>query len=95
MQISKTEALVLQRLVAAAGSETYGLEMVRRSDGALKMGTVYVILGRLEDKKLVESRREELEDSERGTPRRLYRITGTGVRALHAYEAAQAAYAAV
>lgn len=96
MRISKTEAVVLQQLVAAAGSELYGLEMVKSSDGALKMGTVYVILGRLQDKGLVESRREELQaDSERAVPRRLYKITGTGARALHAYEAAQAAYAAV
>jgi DNA-binding PadR family transcriptional regulator len=92
MQISKTEALVLQRLVAAAGSETYGLEMVKSSGGALKMGTVYVILGRLQDKGFVESRREELPEDTQRPPRRLYKITGTGRRVYQAYEAAMAAY---
>ncbi|AUS41683.1 hypothetical protein CYD94_05265 [Ralstonia solanacearum] len=94
MDITKTEALVLQQLVAAAGSELYGLEMVKSSGGALKMGTIYVILGRLQDKGFVESRREELKDSNRAVPRRLYKITGTGRRVLQAYEAARAAYAA-
>lgn len=94
MNISKTEALVLQQLVAAAGSELYGLEMVKAADGALKMGSVYVILGRLQDKGFVESRREELaQDSDRSVPRRLYQITGTGRRVYLAYEAAMAAYA--
>jgi len=97
MKIPKTEALVLQQLVSVpAGSELHGLAMVKASDGALKMGSVYVILGRLQDKGLVESRREELDaDSKQAVPRRLYKITGTGRRVLAAYEAAQAAYAAV
>jgi DNA-binding PadR family transcriptional regulator len=94
MQISKTEALVLQRLVSAPGSETYGMEMVKASDGALKMGTIYVILDRLHRKGFVDSRREELPQDTQRPPRRLYKITGTGARVLHAYEAAQSAYAA-
>jgi len=93
MNLTKTEALVLQQLVAAAGSELYGLQMVKAADGALKMGSVYVILGRLEDKGFVNSRREELKsDSERAVPRRLYTITGTGTRTYRAYEAAMAVY---
>ncbi|MDZ7863525.1 PadR family transcriptional regulator [Acidovorax sp.] len=93
MNITKTEALVLQHLAEAAGSERYGLQMVKQSDGALKMGTVYVILGRLEDKGFVESRREELEqDSPRSVPRRLYKISGLGSRTFAAYSAAMEAY---
>lgn len=92
MNITKTEALVLEQLVAAAGSELYGLEMVKRSNGTLKMGTIYVLLGRLQDKGYVDSRREELTDPGRAVPRRLYKITGTGQRHYFAYEAAQAAY---
>lgn len=57
------------------------------------MGTVYVILGRLEEKGFVESRREELkESSERSVPRRLYKITGQGRRIFNAYTAAMSAY---
>ena len=93
MNITKTEALVLQQLVSAAGSELYGLSMVKAADGALKMGSVYVILGRLQDKGFVESRREELaQDSDRSVPRRLYKITGAGRRIYLAYEAAMSAY---
>lgn len=93
MNITKTEALVLQQLAGASGSELYGLQMVKESGGALKMGTVYVILGRLEEKGFVESRREELkESSERSVPRRLYKITGQGRRIFNAYTAAMSAY---
>lgn len=92
MNVTKTEALVLQQLAGASGSELYGLQMVK-NDSALKMGTVYVILGRLEDKGFVESRREELKnDSSRSVPRRLYKITGLGSRTFNAYAAAMAAY---
>lgn len=94
MNITKTEALVLQQLVATAGSKLYGLEMVKASEGALKMGTIYVLLGRLEDKGFVTSHREELKKgSDQVVPRRFYEITGTGKRVLHAFEAAKAAYA--
>ncbi|MES2938370.1 MAG: helix-turn-helix transcriptional regulator [Pseudomonadota bacterium] len=93
MNLTKTEALVLEQLVAAAGSELYGLEMVKKSGGALKMGTVYVLLDRLRDKGFVESHREKLENvSQRAVPRRLYKITGIGARTYHAYCAAMAAY---
>lgn len=95
MNITKTEALVLQQLIAAAGRELYGLEMVKNSGDALKMGTVYVILDRLQRKGFVESHREELApDSERVVPRRLYKITATGRRVYFAYEAAMTAYEA-
>jgi DNA-binding PadR family transcriptional regulator len=92
MNITKTEALVLQQLAGSSGSELYGLQMVKESEGALKMGTIYVILGRLEEKGFVESRREELEDRSRSVPRRLYKITGQGRRTFNAYTSAMAAY---
>lgn len=93
MNITKTEALVLQQLASAAGSELYGLEMVKASDGALKMGSIYVILDRLQRKGFVESQREELPLDAQRPPRRLYKITGTGARVLYAYEALQTAFA--
>ena len=72
--MSKTESLVMELL---RGRERYGLELVDASDGALKRGSVYVILARMEEKGFVESRQEE-RDGEGGTPRRLYRATQYG-----------------
>lgn len=60
------------------GGERYGLELVERSGGALKRGSVYVILARMEDKGFVESRQEERAPSVSGPPRRLYRATPYG-----------------
>ena len=92
MHITKTEALVLQQLAGASGSELYGLQMVKNNP-ALKMGTIYVILGRLEDKGFIESRREQLDTkSDRSVPRRLYRITALGARTFNAHNAYMASY---
>lgn len=66
----------------------YGLELVQRSDGQLKRGTVYVTLGRMEERGLVSSRRED-RANEQGPPRRLYTMTGTGERLLQAARAAE------
>ena len=46
--LSKKEALIATML--SAGRPLYGLELVAESDGALKRGTVYVTLGRMEEK---------------------------------------------
>jgi DNA-binding PadR family transcriptional regulator len=83
---SATEAQVLRLLVSHGPS--YGLELVKASDGNLKRGTVYVLLDRMEDKGLIESR-EETEpptDGYVGIPRRVYRAKGAGVRVLEAME---------
>ena len=90
MNISKKEAIILGQLASSAGSELYGLEMVKASNNALKLGTVYVTLNRLEEKGMVSSRREE--NSERTVPRRLYQITGAGRRSYLAWGAAQSAF---
>ena len=66
--------------------EMYGLELMKFSNGGIKRGTVYTTLQRMEDKGFVVSRQEEKPDDVSGIPRRLYEITGTGQRALQAYE---------
>lgn len=83
MNITKKEALILGQLVSHAGSELYGLEMVKASDGALKLGTVYATLSRLEQKGFVLGEKEK--DSKQAVPRRLYKITGTGRRIFMAW----------
>src|SRR3954467_90565 len=54
--LPRKERLILE-LLASLGP-LYGLQLVEHSDGALKRGTVYVTLGRMEAKGLVESQQE-------------------------------------
>jgi len=56
-RLSSKELLVLDLL--AARKPSYGLELVAESRGHLKRGTVYVTLGRMEDKGYLESEVEE------------------------------------
>ena len=79
---TETELLVL-RLLRDAPAGLYGLQLVSTSDGKLKRGTVYVTLGRLEEKGFVESR-TKAQSEHAGLPRPVYRITGLGQRALAA-----------
>ncbi len=80
-KLTSTEAGILELL---GRGEMYGLELVEASGGALKRGSVYVLLGRLEEKGLVEARVDE-DASHPGLPRRLYRVTGAGRRVLSAW----------
>jgi len=77
------QRLILELLVA--GAPMYGLELVQASRGRLKRGTVYVTLGRMEEKGYVESEHETLEPATAGLPRRLYRPTSLGERVLRAW----------
>ena len=67
-----------------------GVEM---SGGALKRGTVYVTLGRMQEKGYLESRQEPLPEGAIGLPRRLYRPTGHALNILAAWRAAEQAFA--
>ena len=63
----------------------FGLQLVEASDGHLKRGTVYVTLGLLEQKAYVESAQEQQQPGAIGLPRRIYRPTALGKRALRAW----------
>lgn len=76
------ERLILERLAEAPA---HGLGLVQSSGGALKRGTVYVTLGRMEAKGLVSSEQEAPNPAAIGLPRRIYRITALGQRALTAW----------
>ena len=83
-RLSATERLILELL---SGQELFGLQLVLQSKGALKRGTVYVTLGRMQDKGYVESWTEKQPEGAIGLPRRLYRPTAYGLRVLEAWEA--------
>jgi DNA-binding PadR family transcriptional regulator len=77
------ERLILELLKSSG--PLYGLQLVELSDGALKRGTVYVTLGRMEAKGYVESEQEAPAPGAIGLPRRIYRPTGLGQRVLRAW----------
>ena len=82
-RLSAKESLIL--VLLARGEERYGLQLVAESHGRLKRGTVYVTLGRMEDKGYVTSRAEDAPDGAGGLPRRLYEATPQGLRVLKAW----------
>ncbi len=82
VSLPNKERLILELL--AAGGPMYGLQLVEESEGALKRGTVYVTLGRMEAKGLIESEQESLPPGAIGLPRRIYRPTALGERARRA-----------
>lgn len=87
---STTEQLIVELLIEH--QELFGLRMVELSEGRLKRGTVYVTLGRMQEKGYLESRQEPLPPGAIGLPRRLYRPTALALRVLAASQAAERAY---
>jgi PadR family transcriptional regulator PadR len=81
--LPRKERAILELL--ASGGPMFGLQLVERSDGTLKRGTVYVTLGRLEAKGLIQSEQEPLPAGGIGLPRRIYRVTTLGDRVLRAW----------
>jgi DNA-binding PadR family transcriptional regulator len=77
------ERLILEALVEHGPQ--FGLQLVDDSKGRLKRGTVYVTLGRMERKGLIASEQESPSPGAIGLPRRLYRPTALGERALKAW----------
>ena len=81
--LPRKELLILELL--AAEGPMYGLQLVQRSGGELKRGTVYVTLGRMESKGVIESEQETPDPGAIGLPRRIYRPTPLGERMLRAW----------
>jgi len=71
MQARRRERQILEAL-AAADRELYGLDLV--AAGVAKRWWLYVTLGRMEERGLIEGRSDGTGDP----PRRLYRITDAG-----------------
>jgi len=83
--LPRKEQTILELL--ASEGPMYGLQIVERSGGALKRGTVYVTLGRMQAKGFVESEEQPLPPGGIGLPRRIYRVTALGERMLRAWTA--------
>ena len=81
--LSAKERIVLELLVSSGAK--YGLQLVDDSRGRLKRGTVYVTLGRMEQKGLVESHRGPATGDADALTRRMYHATGHGRRVLDAW----------
>ena len=77
------ERIILESLIAQG--PLFGLQLVALSKGALKRGTVYVTLGRIEAKGFVRSEQEAVQPGAIGLPRRLYYPTPLGERVLRAW----------
>ena len=83
LTLSAKESLILELLIE--GRELYGLQLVGASKRRLKRGTVYVTLGRMEEKGYISSRLEDAPPDMGGMPRRLYQATPLGRRVLAAW----------
>ena len=86
LTLSTKESLILELLVQKQGM--YGLQLVAASGGLLKRGTVYVTLGRMEEKGYIASRLEDPPAEAGGMPRRLYQPTTLGRRVLKTWTGA-------
>ena len=78
LTVSRKELLILELLVR--NKELYGLQLVAGSRGRLKRGTVYVTLGRMEDKGYITSTLDDPPPGAGGMPRRIYAPTTLGRR---------------
>jgi DNA-binding PadR family transcriptional regulator len=92
-RLSAAERAILELLVERG--ELFGLQMVSLSGGRLKRGTIYVTLGRMQEKGYLDSRQESLPPGAvMGLPRRLYRPTALAVQALAAWRTAEQQFTA-
>ena len=82
LTLSPKELLVL---ALVREQELYGLQLVAASTGRLKRGTVYVTLGRMEEKGYITSTLEAAPSGAGGLPRRIYSATPLGLRMLAAW----------
>jgi DNA-binding PadR family transcriptional regulator len=82
-RLSGKEMVIIKLLISSG--EMYGLQLVNESNGVLKRGTIYVALGRLEDKGYISSRKVSPRNGD-SISRRVYKVNGLGARVFHALE---------
>ena len=79
--------MVVMKILQGKGQGAYGLEIVAASKNAVKRGSVYVLLGRLEEKGFVRILKTKAPTGYDGPPRPQYQLTAEGVRVMAAAEA--------
>jgi DNA-binding PadR family transcriptional regulator len=84
-RITALHALLLELLERAGPTGQYGWALIQQSNGQLKLGSVYVVLQRLEEKLLIKSYLPEASLDDAGPRRRYYCLTDLGLRALKLY----------
>lgn len=82
LTLSPKELLLLELL---REQDLYGLQLVAVAKGRLKRGTVYVTLGRMEEKGYITSTLEAAPSGAGGLPRRIYAATPLGRRMFAAW----------
>ncbi len=87
-RLARTERFILNRL---SHGDEFALRLADRSGGALKRGTVYITLQRMESKGYVESKLECPTEGEMRRPRRWYRPSAYGRQVLNAWRLAERA----
>jgi len=85
-RLARTERIILNRLTQG---DEFALRLADRSGGALKRGTVYITLQRMESKGYVESKVEPPAVGAMGRPRRWYRTSAYGLQVLNAWKLAE------
>ena len=83
LTLTPKELIVLELLLRH--QELYGLQLVAASRGQLKRGTVYVTLGRMEEKGYITSKLHAPPSGTGGMPRRIYTVTALGRRMFTAW----------
>ncbi len=84
--ISTKEFLILKLL--EGGRKAYGLELVRKSKGELKRGTIYVTLGRMKQKGYIRSELEPVGPGASSPARRKHSLTPIGAAVLRIWQSA-------
>ncbi|MBS0417035.1 MAG: helix-turn-helix transcriptional regulator [Proteobacteria bacterium] len=79
--------MVVMRILQGKPGGAYGLEIVAASNERVKRGSVYVLLGRLEEKGFVRVLKTRPEPGYDGPPRPQYQLTAEGTRVMTAAEA--------
>ncbi len=87
-RLARTERLILTRL---RGGQQFALRLADGSGGALKRGTVYITLQRMQNKGYVDSEVEPIISGAMGRPRRWYRPSAYGLQVLDAWTLAERA----
>lgn len=76
--------LEVLRILQSEPTGMYGLQVVEASNKRISRASIYVLLGRLEEKGFVKVLKDPKPAEHPGMPRPIYQLTGAGQRAVSA-----------